>query len=761
MSITTLPATNIAELTDHVLRVSKRQSYFNRDLCLLERDGQVPQEIVLARILNAFFSFSCDRSQKIRFQAALSQYCEAHEKVVSQAVRYLFTCAKEVIHPDAPPLNTSTSPLELVLFTDADGHPDHVAAMGQRCLNSLHAKVAVIAPLQLLIHLIQFSQISSARLNYDMGIIARKVYSSLSHSSQWVIYEERSSQLVAVVPRGEESKLSLESCERLDWDKLLERSCRKCDQTASFDPTACVSLLSTATPKHLIWAGHGDHFDGKPPHAMGMELEAVASVLSSVPNVQVWHLHSCYILGNIRRILQLVHERSFHLLFAGGVSSPSSPLHKDESLQSYFWTLRRVSAKDPKDLYQIFSIASPWIDGLGLVNHTHALLRGSRQIIPLTFRGVGHVLSALPLDSEVSRVFIPHIHHKETLHLSYPVHLLSGISERDATHFFEGIQAQNISFRDFVKKAFIDISSQTPSTLADLQGEEREESQLVTHHGHLLFLIRRLECKEGVYEHVVCYTPGPASTKETLFFFKEGQYFRVDHDHGSWSLLPCKLKDIQNELPDYLRQSTPSNAAFEEEGLDKKKFYSEIARLFSMPQIEVTSHPPKPTVGSSHQEQLRLQHPPSSPAELFQEAVARQDLVVLETVVKKVSRKEIMRAVDTCVTRNRPKALEWLLRRDETLLQETYSFSIYGEGLLNLALRTAHIEVLRVLIDFKVPITDTSVNRAARFSSPEVVTLLLSYIEDNHLTLPGPALPKTPYESAVAAGNYDTARVLK
>lgn len=419
-----------------------------------------------------------------------------------------------------------------------------------------------------------------------------------------------------------------------------------------------VDILASDSKKHIIWVGHGGLTNSfGHATAMGLPLSDVSDIIERVPNINLWDLHSCYILGNIRHIMSQIQQRNSTLIINNGAICESSPPREyNDSIKAYFQLVSQISegqeGKMQKKLAKIFALQNSFAPE----NHPHLILQDSRTITPLTSpKMIAKVSSLTEEDTQsLQRLYIDKLITEEPLHLPKRATLLPGIAELNATFLLSEVKTP-LPFAEFVLQAF-------------------GHAHTSPYAGHTLFMMAKLECADGIYEHVVY---GSDKEKPTTMFSQNGCWSTFDvvtHRNNKFfkgkknAFLPCSKEFALERLQQEINQAVLSEESFQEHGMKAEAFYDAVRTAFQLPE-SLLANPLPPMQSpqlSEHNNRAPLEQfshhaaCSSEEAPLFQ-AIALQDKDAMAPWIEGLPLQKLANVMEFCVQRNLTRSFKWLL----------------------------------------------------------------------------------------------------
>lgn len=588
MNVLLFSPSSLFELTQSLQKIDNINTFFGRSLCVLTENPNVPQEVVLAKVMHLFVNFlkMAEQTEKNKtvlkdFAAYFSSYCDRIKKShIPAESHYLIDCAKMLIETEVSEYiqgrNQLKEELSILLITDLDGFRGNKGdAMVIHAVNGIGAGIPVIMPYRLLLNIIMasFKPIDNYSNSRNYFENAHQICKDLANSNKWKIYKHDTSDLIVLLPNQSKDLINLTNYQEVKFDIMeslaIETRINWPHQKMQISSQAIIETLSTDVDKHVVWAGHGD----LKKSTLGLPFSKVSDVLNQTRKVSCWNLHSCYLLGTIRQVTSTLQNRDSIIVVNNGIVDSNDALMEDEACSAYFLISKYLpNAKDEK-IKALFSKFSPWISGLGIGNHPHLILSGSKKIIPLAFPKLTEVLSdSYPQDKiefeELEQLYIDKMVVPFPISLKGPIAILPGLGEANTHHLLKEVTS-NLAFSDFIQSAFTRYKDYLPGNR-----NPKDRISISAHSGNLLFMIGKLNCADGIFEKII-FIRNPLVNNKILFF-KESRWFSL-----TFMFEPVEFS-VEEYLVSALRESCPSLASFEENNMTKESFYEAVADIFNL-----------------------------------------------------------------------------------------------------------------------------------------------------------------------------------
>lgn len=745
------PPNSLAELNDALQRVDHKTAFFDTDLRVVSKDvrsilknietpsgnteivsceKQERARIVLAEITNVFMrtNFQAIEFEINRFHDLFSGYCirlltnQWDETFVAFVGCVQHSVKKIIKVMQSPGYKQEIQPLLLITDTDGKEH----GAMGIRAARYLVQGIPVVMPEQLLFKLINYSfkppwlSPFQADIRENCKLMSvKKACSEIANPEKWTIYTN--GNLVTCLPIGSSHVLNLTNYKEVSYREIKRNAILKQIGQAysqkKIEKEEIVEILSTDVNKHVVFAGHGalkgTDDEGK---AMGMTLEKVAYVFNHSKNVLFWDLHSCFLLGNIRTIMDEVGPIDSTLKISNGlIASSYPPKESDDMVRAYFFLASKALNQDkPEKIAKIF----PLMDSFYPENHPHLIHKQSKKIAPLTLTGIAEKGSTEGKVFTAPRLYLDALSITHPIQLSGKVALLPGLAEQNSQHFLKEVSTDQ-KFNDFIASAF---------------GHACEGTQA--------FLIGKLQCQNGIYEKVIYFSK---SQKARVFFFKENAWhtFSVTWENTEHSLnakhnpfeVLAYTDDMEKVLQKIIDQTRPGNNIPTE---DLKHLYALASETFALPlewkeSVKDTESTPKTKEGKGG---LILAQKFDMRNEVtFFRALVLQDETKIEEFYHKASFSTVKKALEFCIERDLVEQFSILIniirKLHPSTLNETvsqFSFKDFKNHDISLhhfieiyAIKMRSVEILKLL---NAECTEDALESAASYGLPAIFEII-------------------------------------
>ncbi len=465
--------------------------------------------------------------------------------------------------------------LPLLLITDIDSGTTR-GAMIYRAAFGIIQRQTMIIPGTVLVSMIIGCRFAKSNIGLQES---REFYSEAFQEvskGKWEFFRHKECDLVVLLPDPAlHSLLQLEDYESLSF-KFFDQEASKVIANIRYEgkrwsSEAIIKVLDTAVKKHIIWAGHGS----LDKEAMGFTLEEVSGILSKQKSVENWNLHSCFILGNIKKILSQVEHRQSTIIINDGLVTTTFPLIKgEESLKIYFRHISQAESQVDIKTVHVFEKLAPWVSGLDLINHPFIILKETHQLIPLSFISISENYNESGVEKKtytgIHRLFLGRLYIKQPLQLEDQIKLIPGTGEKSNLHFFEELITSS-SLDNFINGL---IAS-----------------------GDTLYLIKKLTTANGVYNNFIHYSHSREidfmtnlTTSINPFNFLEKDLFSLNnpltfyYEDNSWFTvsarsfwIPLKVNSIEEGLKNAIISTFPVNS-----DLKIEPFFEIVRSSFSL-----------------------------------------------------------------------------------------------------------------------------------------------------------------------------------
>lgn len=701
------PPKSLTEMTEAINTAAAKKGFLGRDLFVISNrqkkanpenqeawmreleEVSLQDAIAVADILNGFFELlskapkNLETHQEImRLQEALSAYknmtlernCPKNLLRLIDNVQYCVKKAGKTLMQ----LPLDDNNFQVLLISDLDpGLYSASASPGAvtiRAARYLAQSMPVIMPYQLLCSIIHYSFSDNQAFQSESDPFLKNVRlrniqnvcDHLADPQQWKIYRKTGSNLIAVLPPQDIDKLNLKDYQEVSFAEVRQDAILmfigKSHSTKEIDKDEIIDVLNSTSSKHVIWAGHGGL--GGRGTAMGLPLPLISDIVNQVPSVNFWDMHSCYLLGNIRKIMADVQERNALIMVNNGaICESSAPGAHDDCTRAFTWIASQAMAglesKVQKKISKVFALEN----GFEAENHPHAILKDSRSITPLSYPGLSTNVSSVDKTSplELERLYLDELIIKDPLHLTENVILLPGLAELNAPFLLHEITTP-LTFADFILKAF-------------------KQQQ---YEGHTLFMIAKLHCADGSYEKVFycsdLHKPVTMYCQNGNWFsFDMIKYFTKKHFQGQGNeTQPCEDSVIKEQLQTALQHSSLPAESFREYGVNAEAFYAAARMVMELPKewLDTPLSPPckeqtpsEVASANGNDEHSTCVDCSSAEAPLYQ-AIAVQDREAIEGFIKGISLSSLKLALEFSIHRDLMSSFTYLLEAWDKSEQE-------------------------------------------------------------------------------------------
>ena len=313
----------------------------------------------------------------------------------------------------------------------------------------------------------------------------------------WVVYKVSGKSLVVLIPRSDINikkdsyGLNIENLELVDnLNKLVSEQTEK----EEFSVDDLIKLFNPNVLKHICWEGHGSMYS-----AMEMPFSDVQELMSKINKVAVWHLHSCYLQGNIQKIF--CDNNNQHVKPPENVTIVSSAANIEsfnigflKNVPAYYACFRHILQNKSLTEERIKKIL-PILQGLIWTNSPQIRMPEMQKFRPVNYDNVidecrENQIITVREDSPILYLRTPEIFGILNLSKSHPL-ILSGNYEGSNVHFINKITSMS-SFQEILKKTFFGNSD------VDIwNGEQWENREMLTDSKmNDLFFVEKLQFQE-------------------------------------------------------------------------------------------------------------------------------------------------------------------------------------------------------------------------------------------------------------------------
>ena len=604
-----LPPKSLTAMTDSIAKVDNKAFFFGRNLYIISDHCPLLQERVITDIVNNFLKFTSELEHSKaniddlkKFKETFSSYCLRatlpHQINKQSNLSYLIECAQDLVKKRTKDfenkLPSTQKELNLLLITDSDpGTRDALVrgAMAIRACRSLRQGIPVVLPYDLLYKIVDanfqrphFTSTEKNQLNdtNEFREMAKAACNKIFNDDQWTIYKSDKSNFIALLPKQCVYMLNLKNFTEISHQELKTEimliGVGKRYISKKIECDDVIEILSTSTKKNIVWAGHGskpERIDDKSSMALGFSLQQVSKVINQSRNINFWDLHSCYLLGNIKNIMNDVQEQNSQIMVNNGSICASHP-SRDDSTLGYFWASSRAIQHGDDKLASKMKKISPLKNSCNIENHPHLIHKNSRQIIPITFPGIVDIIShaemhGKPIDCKY--LVIDRLIVKDPLHLIGQVNLLLGPTELNSHHLCAEV-CTTLTFSEFARSAF----------------ERRGYNNTLISYGNTLLMIGKLICADGIYEQLILTNGAQEKYNSTISFTclvkKEDKWYSFDKNSNSTSRILKQIDsvDINHFMEESLQASRPSASSFVDNQVDVQTFNESVREMFHLPE---------------------------------------------------------------------------------------------------------------------------------------------------------------------------------